>query len=506
MMAGPKPFMVCGISTKWHGPKTYKIPERKLSWTPPGTSFDEQSSGPHRVPMKQTPRPGYLPTVVPKVDRRRPLPKPRPQLASNETTKVQTSLPLRPMSSANRSLPGKTFGARPLPMVARSKEGKVMGRCPESVRSTQGMTAEELPPRPSCVPRIRIYRSSVGAVAALKGNQDAVVKFSTACPYKPGILRQNPCVRVVETSIDKPVVASDCCTGTLTRNRRLTPPPKPITHPHAVEPAFPIAASPRASPGLSPSPSQSWKIVVSVDVKQTKTPMSICGDGILCSMGDAPNPGVAGMPKDSCGFSESESPFSSPALSSSPTVVETPRSLAEPMVGVDALVKISTETREPSTWVSDTFCATTTISPSRNSTTSMAKLAKVVDGSQASSPATLSDNGNRILMTVCGAVQTARAIFLPSRRTSQPATEAASSRAMGISALRIRKVVIPPLDKDAKASKNPTTQMEIEMLRARRQVAGGGAVYSHLDRLGSLTAMAIGTKIATSSPDPPGQV
>ena len=65
---------------------------------------------------------------------------------------------------------------------------------------------------------------------------------------------------------------------------------------------------------------------------------------------------------------------------------------------------------------------------------------------------------------------------------------------------RVRKLSIPPLDKDVKASKNPVTQMEIEVLKARRKVAGGGVVDPRLDRLGSLAAMAILTKLGMSSP------
>ncbi|KAG8218191.1 hypothetical protein J3R82DRAFT_3747 [Butyriboletus roseoflavus] len=142
------------------------------------------------------------------------------------------------------------------------------------------------------------------------------------------------------------------------------------------------------------------------------------------------------------------------------------------------MVKISTQMNEPSTGISKTVCAATIISPSQNSTSSMTKLARAMNGSHASSPTSPPDNGNRTLMTVRRAVEIARAIFSPSRRTSQFRTETASSKAMVIDASHIRKLLIPPLDKDAKASKNPTTQMEIEMLRARRQVAGGGVVDS----------------------------
>ena len=50
------------------------------------------------------------------------------------------------------------------------------------------------------------------------------------------------------------------------------------------------------------------------------------------------------------------------------------------------------------------------------------------------------------------------------------------------------------------------TQIEIEMLRARKKVAGDGVVDPHLGRLGSLAAMAIVKKVGTSGSDLPCEV
>lgn len=103
-------------------------------------------------------------------------------------------------------------------------------------------------------------------------------------------------------------------------------------------------------------------------------------------------------------------------------------------------------------------------------------------------------------MAVRYAFEMARNIFSPSRLAPQADASTVPSNITGINVSHMRKLFIPPFDKDAKASKNPMTQMEIEMLRARRKVAGGGVVDPRLDRLGSLAAMAIVTKFGQSSP------
>ncbi|KIJ60989.1 hypothetical protein HYDPIDRAFT_31689 [Hydnomerulius pinastri MD-312] len=59
----------------------------------------------------------------------------------------------------------------------------------------------------------------------------------------------------------------------------------------------------------------------------------------------------------------------------------------------------------------------------------------------------------------------------------------------------LRKFYIPPLAEGAQASQNPSTQMEIEALRAQKKVAGGGAVDPTLERLGSLAGIAVVRKL-----------
>lgn len=86
---------------------------------------------------------------------------------------------------------------------------------------------------------------------------------------------------------------------------------------------------------------------------------------------------------------------------------------------------------------------------------------------------------------------------------SQPTIGTAPPRVMGVNVSRIRKLFIPALDEGAKASKNPMMQMEIEVLRARKKVAGSGVVDPHLDRLDSLCAMVIVTKFRSSGPNTP---
>ena len=445
MMAGPKPFMVCSISTKWHGPKTYKTPERKLSWSPPGTAADERSSGPRRDPTKQTSRPGCLPTVVPKVDRRRPLPKPKPQPAPNKTTKVQKLPPFPLVPSPDRALSKKTVVPKPLKIAARPKEGKVIAGSPAPlpVTSTQATTAKQLrfPSRPSCVPRTTTYRSSLSVMATFKEKQGVPPNVSAIDTCYSGASRKQSinvgttkaggCVKVAETLVKKPMMAGGCRTRARTS--------KVITYPPAVEPASPIASSPPPSPDLSSFPSQSWTIVVDMDAGQIKTLTKSCGNESLSSVGDAANSGNTGMPKGPYGRPVSDSVSSSPALSLSSTVIETPIRLAEP-IGLDCMVKISSQTKEPSTsaWVSDTVCAATIVSPEGNSTTSMTTLAKVMERNQLSSPAKVSDNGNTTRVTVRGAVETIWAFFSPSQYTTQSDMDFTPFTTVDVDTARIR--------------------------------------------------------------------
>ena len=510
--------MVCGISTKWHGPKTHKTPVRKLSWTPLGTSTEERSSGPRKDPTKQTSRPGRLPTVVPKVDRPRPPPKPMPQRLPSKTPKVKESLPLPLVLSPDRSLSKKMVVPRPLKIMARSKEGKVLIGSPASlpVTSTQATTAKglQVPPRPLCVLRTTTYRSSVGIMAASKDSKRGVpLKVSSVGQKQSinvGTTKTAGRVEVAET-FGKPMVTGSCRTGAPTRNKRLTT-SKAIAFPHAVEPPFHIARA-QQSPDPSSFPPQSWKIILDIDLQHVQGSIQICGNETLSSMGNVLDSGVAGTAKglcrcsepepqpDSDSDSESESISSSPELSPSPTVVETPESPTGPIIGFDGTVKISTPTQKPSNQASHTACHVTIISRSGNGT-SMVKLMKMVDGSQASSPTKISDTTNRTRM--CSAVEITRAFLSPSRPGTS--TEPTASRTVGADASWLRKLFIGLLHEDTKASKNPTTEIETELFRAQRQVASDGTVDFRLDRLGSPVAMAIIIAIRPSVPDSPGRV
>lgn len=66
---------------------------------------------------------------------------------------------------------------------------------------------------------------------------------------------------------------------------------------------------------------------------------------------------------------------------------------------------------------------------------------------------------------------------------SHSGTRADASKIIGTDVSRIRKHLIHPLDKNVKVLKNPTTQIEIETLRAQRKVAGGGMIDPSPDRL-----------------------
>ncbi|KAI9460382.1 hypothetical protein HD554DRAFT_2176579 [Boletus coccyginus] len=492
-MAGCKPFVVSSISTKRYAPAR-KTPVQKLRPIPPPMSTKEDSSVLRGAPTKQASRPATLPTVVPKLEPRRPLCKLMPMPGPNKATKVQKSLALPLVPPAARSLT-KTFAPKPSKLVKRLKGSEPMGGCPSPGpamrRSTQVTIANEFLPRPSCIPSFRDYHSSVGVVVKVGGKQGVTVKVSTTGPRNLGIARQKSSVnigmnrtagRVNPTSGKKPVVAGDSRTGTH-GNQRLTS-PKPIVYPQAVIPIFPVEWSPPPSPDLSSFPSQSWTIVADVGVEQIKTPTTICGDDILSSMSEAP-----------------KSP------SSSPTVIQTSQSPAEATLGQGGVAKISSTMTEPSAEISCTTCAATIISPLRNgAASSMATLAKVMDRNQKSSPSEFSDTRKSPLMTVRCAIEIARTFFSPSGCASESSTEIADPKITGTNVSRIRKMFIPPLDKDVKASRNPMTQMEIEMLRARKKVAGGGVVDPRLDRLGSLSAMSIVAKFRTSGSDDPSQI
>ncbi|KIJ59428.1 hypothetical protein HYDPIDRAFT_33205 [Hydnomerulius pinastri MD-312] len=63
--------------------------------------------------------------------------------------------------------------------------------------------------------------------------------------------------------------------------------------------------------------------------------------------------------------------------------------------------------------------------------------------------------------------------------------------------LNTRKLYVPPLAEGAKASRNPSTQMEIEALRAQKKVAGDGIIDPALERLGSLAGIAVVRRLRT---------
>lgn len=113
--------------------------------------------------------------------------------------------------------------------------------------------------------------------------------------------------------------------------------------------------------------------------------------------------------------------------------------------------------------------------PSKNdTTTSMAALGKMMNSSQVESLTEVSDTGNRSRMSANCAIKNFLAVLSPLQCSSQSGAETVATNV-----LWIRKCFIPPLGKDVKASKNPMTQMgmEMEMLKAQWKVMGTGMVY-----------------------------
>ena len=354
-------------------------------------------------------------------------------------------------------------------------------------------TANEPFPRPSCVPRGRVPRSPVNATLASKDRQKVIVKAVVppsrnhkasvnipATRTRVHAMGSRSSVKNPFASERRPGVPSTQGGGLSLYNSVMYPP---------------VNWSPPPSPDLSSFPSQSWTVVISVDVKQSKPTTTVCSDET--SVREAEESGGADMPDDCCAASKSVS--TSPALSSFSTVVSTPPDPEMYVSGADNTLEIGSLRKEPSVEVSPTGCAAKIISRSRNGSTSTDTLAKIIQRSQASSPTKNSDAGSRAQMVVQSAIEIARNLFSRSQRVSQSVPETAAVGTNGTDVSRVRKLFVPPLEKNT-ASSNPMIQKEIETLRARK-VAGGGVVDSYLKHLGSLSAMKIATKQSTPSPD-----
>ena len=161
-----RPFVVTSLNTKRYAPS--KRPP--LLTIPLRTSARERPLVARAVPTKQASRAGSLPTVVSKAEPRSPLPDTVAILALNTTAEEQKSLPLPLGASADQSTcENRAFVPRPLLLVQKLKEGKLMGSFPDPdpdlvVRcSTQGTKVKEPPLRPSCIPRTGIHQSGPSA-------------------------------------------------------------------------------------------------------------------------------------------------------------------------------------------------------------------------------------------------------------------------------------------------------------------------------------------------------
>ncbi|KAG6375232.1 hypothetical protein JVT61DRAFT_3446 [Boletus reticuloceps] len=474
-MASSKLFVVCSLSMKQYAPSK-KIPVQKLRLILPTTSHKKQPLVPRTVSTMQASLLGLLLSVFLMGEPRRLLFNPMP-------------------------LPGpKTLVPKLLKVVQRLQKGKLVCGYPAAGSVTWGSAqvmdanANELPPRPSCVPRFHMDRSSIDTANACERKQDITIKVSATSPHNSAISHEKPSIICrIETPTKNqrltqptPITYLDY-TGRLSWHQRLTP-PMPITYRQAV---MSPSRLPPPSPDLSSYPSQSWRVVTNVEVKQTATPSIGCGDQNISSMAATPRSNDSSALTDSCGPSTIGS--SSPTQSSPPTVIEPSPSSAKATAGLDGTSKISSPTNRTCAEVSYKTGVSTIISPEDATTSSMAMLASLMDR-QLSSLTGISENSYRSRMTVRRAMEITRTFLSSSRSPSQLSTKTTSPKTMGINVSQLRKLFIPKLDTNAKGSMSPTMQTEIEILRAQKKVTGGEMVDPRRNRLGSLAPMASALK------------
>ncbi|KAF8135713.1 hypothetical protein EV363DRAFT_805254 [Boletus edulis] len=235
-MASSRPF-VCSLSMEQYAPSK-RIRVQKLRLTPSATSRKKQALVPCTVSMKQASLLSPMLSVFRKAARRR-------LLSGPETPRPKLSK-----------------------VVQRRQESKLVCRYPAAGSatwvSTQVMDANSLPPRPSCVPRSHIDRSSNDNASACeaRGKQDVTIQVSTTSPHSSDISHETPSESI------------SCCIGMLTKNQST-----PVTDPDGMSPS----GSPPSSPDLSSLPSQSRRVITDAEVEQTVTPSTGCGDQNLPS-------------------------------------------------------------------------------------------------------------------------------------------------------------------------------------------------------------------------------
>ncbi|KAF8139036.1 hypothetical protein EV363DRAFT_556383 [Boletus edulis] len=429
-MASSRPF-VCSLSMEQYAPSK-RIRVQKLRLTPSATSRKKQALVPRTVSMKKAFLLSPMLNVFRKAARRR-------LLSGPETPRPKLS------------------------KVVQRPQGKLVCRFPAAGSatwiSTQVMDVNSLPPRPSCVPRSHIDRSSNDNASACeaRGKQDVTIQVSATSPHSSDISHETPSESI------------SCCIGMLTKNQST-----PVTDPDGMSPS----GSPPSSPDLSSLPSQSRRVITVAEVEQTVTPSTGCGDQNLPSTAATSRSGDSSVFTDSCGSSTIGS--SPPTQSSPPTVIAPSPSSANTTAGSDGTSKISSPTN--GTWAEVSHMTGVPTVISRDTTTcSMAMLASFMDR-QVSSFTGISENSHRSRMMVRRTMEISRTFLSSPGRPSQLCPPTTSPKTVGINVSQLRNLFTPKLDKNAKSSISPAMRAEIAILGVPKKVTGGVVVDPRLNR------------------------
>ncbi|KAF8432971.1 hypothetical protein L210DRAFT_2754115 [Boletus edulis BED1] len=424
--------MVCSLSMEQYAPSK-RIRVQKLRLTLSATSRRKQALVPRTVSMKQVSLLSPMLSVFRKAARRR-------LLSGPETPRPKLSK-----------------------VVQRRQEGKPVCGYPAAGSATWGsmqvMDANSLPPRPSCVPRSHIDRSSNDNASACeaRGKQDVTIQVSATNPHSSDISHETPSESI------------SCRIGMLTKNQST-----PVTDPDGMSPS----GSPPSSPDLSSLPSQSQRVITDAEVEQTVTPSTGCGDQNLPSTAATPRSGDSSVLTDSCGSSTIGS--SPPTQSSPPTVITPSPSSANTTAGSDGTSKISSPTN--GTWAEVSHMTGVPTIISRDTTTcSMAMLASFMDR-QVSSFTGISENSHRSRMMVRRTMEISRTFLSSPGRPSQLCPPTTSPKTVGINVSQLRNLFTPKLDKNAKRSISPAMRAEIAILGVPKKVTGGVVVDPRLNR------------------------
>ncbi|KAF8433028.1 hypothetical protein L210DRAFT_3650098 [Boletus edulis BED1] len=428
-MASSRPF-VCSLSMERYAPSK-RIRVQKLRLTPSATSRKKQALVPRTVSTKQAFLLSPMLSVFRKAARRR-------LLSGPETPRPKLSK-----------------------VVQRRQEGKLVCSYPAAGSATWGsaqvMDVNELPPRPSCVPRSHIDRSSNDNASACEGKQDVTIQVSATSPHTGS------------SDISHETPSISCRIGMLTKNQST-----PVTDPSGMSPS----GSPPSSPDLSSLPSQSRRVITDAEVEQTVMPSTGCGDQNLPSTAATPRSGDSSVLTDSCGSSTIGS--SPPTQSSPPTVIAPSPSSANTTAGSDGTSKISSPTN--GTWAEVSYLTRVPTIISRDTTTcSMAMLASFMDR-QVSSFTGISENSHRSRMMVRRTMEISQTFLSSPGCPSQLCPPTTSPKTVGINVSQLRNLFTPKLDKNAKRSISPAMRAEIAILRVPKKVTGGVAVDPRLNR------------------------